>query len=235
MAKSRKKNITPKPRKLDPVKGTIYVAVISLVSAITVAAFTNSDRIWPHPQPTSQAEEIVAFQDHQRSEIMEALEEREQQALQANVTSPAQESAAQVDTYLKSNADTRVMLEKRHGEFKESVKRGDMFKANVIKTEVNEQLAKDTKAYTKILFHFKLDSFGSREGIRFCYLMAPKALRVTSLDVLPVSLSQESVESRRAELLAILSAISPREGAQPVAAPAFVGVGGARPRIGPEM
>jgi hypothetical protein len=229
--KRRKKNLTPKPQKLDPGTATIYVAVITMLSAVTVAAFTNADKLWPHPQPSSQSADIITVQDNKKNAIMKALEERGQQALQQKAASPTNESDAQVGAYMKSNADTRVMLEKSHGEFVGAVKRGDFFKANAIKTEINDNLAKDSSVYTTILA-----GTGRFPRIEVCcYFVAP--LRTKSFDSLasgqdiPILWSPDDMDALQRLLSTKPSASPSTEGVVPVPE---VDVP-RKPRVGPEM
>lgn len=165
MAKTRK----PKgasPKKLDPAKATIYVAVVTLLGAVIVAAISNVDkfRASPQPQPKSQAEEIIAFQEHKYTEISEVLEERASQAREEEkkLTTPkkarratATRRATAIRQYIKDNYDTQLALAQKHGEFVKVVRFNDLFKANVIKTEVNTLLGKERESYQTKLGNVK--------------------------------------------------------------------------------
>lgn len=149
MDKNREKNATPKPRKLDPSKVAICAAVISLVSAVLVAVVTNFDKLWPGTQPKNQAEEITAFQEYKYNEVLEALNQRAKLAEQER-TAPANPAKAElVNSYLKSNRDTQLAVASKHGEFKDAVKKGDHLKAQVVKTEVNCILNKDSMEFNQ--------------------------------------------------------------------------------------
>jgi hypothetical protein len=229
--KRRKKTVTPQRRNFDPAKATIYVAIITMLSAVTVAAFTNADKLWPHPQPSSQAADIITIQDSKKNAVMKALEERGEQALQQKAASPTPAGDAQVDAYMKSNAETRVMLEKSHGEFIDAVKRGDFFKANAMKTEINDNLVKDSSVYTRTFAG--TGRFPNKEVC--CYFQAPR--RTMSFDSSVIGQDIFFLQS-----LDELDALQRLLSAKPSASPSTESVspvpevdGARKPRVGPEM
>jgi hypothetical protein len=153
MAKTRTTKSAPS-KKLDPTKATIYIAVVTLLGGIIVAAISNVDKLRasPQPQPKSQAEEIIAFQDHQYNEISGVLDERvsQAQAEETELTTPQQaKRALETEGYIKSNRDNKIAVAQKHAEFKAAVRFGDMFGANIIKTDVNALLEKEQERYLR--------------------------------------------------------------------------------------
>lgn len=150
MAKARKPK-SAASNKLDPSKATIYVALVTLLGAITAAAISNVDKFRVIALPDVQAEEIIAFQEYKYAEVSEVLDERvsEAQAEETKLAAPKHaKRAAQIRRYIKDSRDTKVAVAQKHTEFKAAIKGGDYFKANVLKTEVNELLGKEQERYT---------------------------------------------------------------------------------------
>jgi hypothetical protein len=149
MPKNRKTK-TASPRKLDPTKATVYVAVITLLSAAIVACIANIDKLRASPQSKSQVEEIIAFQEHQYDEVVAALDASVSEAQEEETKLPAPRKAkttAQLRHYIAQNRETKVTVAAKHAEFKAAMKRGDYFKANIVKTEVNDVLGREQERY----------------------------------------------------------------------------------------
>lgn len=206
MVKSPKAKSAPS-KTLDPTRATIYVAVLATVSAIIVAAISNLDKFRTVSPPT-QAEEIIAFQEHRYNQISQVLDERANlvQELEMEPSVPKKKRrSAKAKSYIKANRDTKVSLAEKQAAFNDAIKNGDHFKATVIKTEMNTLLGKEQERY--------LIGFGNQQKFRAAMLMPMPMLRVPSkpspLISDPMPVLRDFQEVPRSKSLALGSTAAP--------------------------
>jgi len=148
-----KKSCTPKTlsRKFDPTTlATIYVAIITLLSGVSVAALNNADKLWASHQTKDQSQEIITLQDHRYEDVAKALDMRVKEAQEDVTASPDQKRLVQDVSYLQSNANTKAVVAKKHDEFKAAIRIGDYFTANLIKTDINRYLGDDDRGFKQL-------------------------------------------------------------------------------------
>lgn len=162
--KARMQKGRPKdsPGKIDPSRASIYVALIGLVSAVAVAIISNPGKDVgkaesPPASHADQAEKIISSQRQRLELVKESLDRRAEQAEQlvADLPEPekrpdeaARRKAADAARYLKTNGDTKAAVTKMHGDAEKVLREGNFSAFNDIRTEVNERLREDGRAFS---------------------------------------------------------------------------------------
>jgi hypothetical protein len=103
---------------------------------------------------------------------------RQAQEEEKKLSDPNQtKRAEEVKSYITENSNTKVVLAKKHEEFKTAVKSGDYFKANAIKTDVHSLLGKEQERYSSQILSGRMafDSKGNPIPIpRIVYLLTSR-------------------------------------------------------------